>query len=289
MAKLLRFVPALHHRVDVDALVLAHGDERIARDEHADLARVELTRDGVERERVGVYEQVRVVAVELRALMLVDGILDGQRVQLQLLGDRRQLLAGRFAVVEPHERVRFGDVVGDFADREVLAVECAVLVEPRASHGAHDMGWEGQATPPGPVYRMTDANLIPGEGDAVFARMRKTGFGLLALGSALMALFFAVAVANAAAAPPTYNLQGTWTSGPLSGGVRSPANGTQTVTQMDMTTGAFSGHSVVEEIPFELSGTESGSAVEFTQTEGGYTAHDKIPALSILPDGKRRR
>jgi hypothetical protein len=132
---------------------------------------------------------------------------------------------------------------------------------------------------------MTGANLIPGEGDTVFARVRKTGFGLLALGSTFTALFFAGAVANAAAEPPTYDLQGTWTSGPLSGGVRSLANGTQTVTQMDMSTGAFSGHSVVQGTPFELSGTESGSAVEFTQTEVGYTAHDKIPALSILPDG----
>jgi hypothetical protein len=119
-------------------------------------------------------------------------------------------------------------------------------------------------------------------GDVVFTRMCKIGLGLLLSGSALMAIFFASA---ANAAPPVYNLQGTWTSGPLSGGVRSPANGTQTVTQMNMGTGAFSGHSLVEGIAFELSGTESGSAVEFAQTEGSYTAHDKIPALSILPDG----
>jgi hypothetical protein len=118
----------------------------------------------------------------------------------------------------------------------------------------------------------------------VFARMRKTGFGLLALGGVLTAIFLVLASAASAAAP-TYDLQGTWTSGPLSGGVRQPANGTQTVTAMNMTTGAFSGHSEVDGTSFELAGTESGSAVEFTQHEGSYTSHDKIPALSTLPDG----
>ena len=109
-------------------------------------------------------------------------------------------------------------------------------------------------------------------------------FGLLALSGALTTIFLVLAPAASAAAP-TYNLQGTWTSGPLSGGVRQPANGTQVVTQMNMTTGAFSGHSEVDGTQFELAGTESGSAVEFTQHEGGYTSHDKIPALSILSDG----
>ena len=131
---------------------------------------------------------------------------------------------------------------------------------------------------------MIDASLILGEGDAVFAQVRKTGFGLLALGGVLATIFLVLASAASAAAP-TYDLQGTWTSGPLSGGVRQPANGTQTVTEMNMTTGAFSGHSEVDGTSFELAGTESGSAVEFTQHEGSYTSHDKIPALSILPDG----
>jgi hypothetical protein len=107
----------------------------------------------------------------------------------------------------------------------------------------------------------------------------------LTLGAAIGLLASLVVASAAFAAAPTYNLQGTWTSGPLSGGVRQPANGTQTVTQMNMTTGVFSGHSEVDGVQFELAGVESGSAVEFTQTEGSYTAHDKIPALSILPNG----
>jgi hypothetical protein len=108
--------------------------------------------------------------------------------------------------------------------------------------------------------------------------------GRVALGVAI-GLLASLVLVPAALAAPTYDLQGTWTSGPLSEGVRQPANGTQTVTQMNMTTGEFSGHSEVDGIAFELAGIESGSAVEFTQTEGSYTAHDKIPALSILSDG----
>lgn len=105
------------------------------------------------------------------------------------------------------------------------------------------------------------------------------------LGAAVGLLAALVLVPTALAAAPMYDLQGTWTSGPLSGGVRQPANGTQTVTQMNMTTGVFSGHSEVDGVSFELAGVESGSAVEFTQHEGSYTSHDQIPALSILPNG----
>jgi hypothetical protein len=87
------------------------------------------------------------------------------------------------------------------------------------------------------------------------------------------------------AAAPTYDLQGTWASGPLTNGTRDAANGTQVVTQMNMATGEFSGHSEVDGIQFELSGKESGTALEYTQTEGSYVAHDKVPTLSVLPDG----
>jgi hypothetical protein len=108
----------------------------------------------------------------------------------------------------------------------------------------------------------------------------------MALGAAVAGLLACLVLASvASAAAPTYDLQGTWASGPLVGGVRQPANGTQTVTQMNMTTGEFSGTSVVDGINFALTGTESGSAVTFSQTEGGYASHDVIPSLSILSDG----
>src|SRR5271166_4982930 len=94
----------------------------------------------------------------------------------------------------------------------------------------------------------------------------KMRFGFLVLGGAFTTIFLVLASAASAAAP-TYNLQGTWSSGPLSGSVRQPANGTQIVTQMNMTTGAFSGTAEVDGDHFKLAGTESGNSVEFTQTQ----------------------
>jgi hypothetical protein len=92
--------------------------------------------------------------------------------------------------------------------------------------------------------------------------------------------------ATASAAPPKYDLQGVWKSGVLAGTVREPPNGTQTVTSMNMTTGEFSGHSVVEGTQFALAGKESGTALEFTQSEGSYKSHDVVPVLSIQANGK---
>src|ERR1039458_1707855 len=109
--------------------------------------------------------------------------------------------------------------------------------------------------------------------------------GPRAVGMTVGLLVSLVLASAAHAASPAYDLQGTWTTGYLgSDGSRAPANGTMSITQMDMSTGAFSGTSVITGVNFVLSGTESGNSVTFTQTEGSYVAHDVIPALSILPD-----
>jgi hypothetical protein len=95
-----------------------------------------------------------------------------------------------------------------------------------------------------------------------------------------------LAPGSSLAAPPAYSLLGVWKSGYLAAnGKREAANGTQTVTQMNMQTGVFSGYSEVSGVHFTLTGTESGKSLEFVQSEGGYAAHDKVPALSILPNG----
>jgi hypothetical protein len=114
--------------------------------------------------------------------------------------------------------------------------------------------------------------------------VQRATHGLAAcIGLAAIAL---LAPAASLAAPPAYSLLGTWKSGYLAAnGSRLPANGTQTVTTMNMQTGVFSGHSVVEGTSFALSGVENGTSLEFVQSEGGYAAHDKVPKLSILPNG----
>ena len=91
-------------------------------------------------------------------------------------------------------------------------------------------------------------------------------------------------VASAAAA--TYNLEGTWATGSRTGESRAPANGSYSITSMNMATGVFSGTAVVEGLHFNVAGEENGSTVQqkLTWTEGVYTATDKY-SLSILASG----
>lgn len=88
----------------------------------------------------------------------------------------------------------------------------------------------------------------------------------------------------AASASATYNMLGTWTTGYLNGSEREEANGNYDITQMNMSTGEMSGTAEVEGISFAVKGTESGSLAEFTLSEGGYVAYDRLP-LSVLADG----
>jgi hypothetical protein len=110
-----------------------------------------------------------------------------------------------------------------------------------------------------------------------------------ALGGALTVVFAALslagAVSNAAAEAPLYDMSGSWSNGYLgSGGERAPANGSYTITSMNMTTGALSGTAEVSGIDFVVEGVESGSVARYTLKEGGYTAYDTLH-LSLLPDG----
>jgi hypothetical protein len=109
--------------------------------------------------------------------------------------------------------------------------------------------------------------------------------GRIALGGAFAAMMLSIAVANAAAAPPTYNMLGTWTTGYLEGSTRAAANGSYDITNMDMSTGALAGTAETQGITFVLAGTENGSVAEITLKEGSYTAYDTLP-LSVLASGK---
>ena len=107
---------------------------------------------------------------------------------------------------------------------------------------------------------------------------------LLAATAATGALAGGLGAAPALAAAPTYNLQGTWTTGYTNGGAREPQNGTWDITSMDMSTGNFSGTAVVSGTHFVMQGNESGSTATDTLTDGSYVAYDML-ALSVLPDG----
>jgi hypothetical protein len=108
----------------------------------------------------------------------------------------------------------------------------------------------------------------------------------VAVGIVVGLLAVLLLASTAFAAAPAYDLQGTWISGYLTGGVREAPNDTFSITSMNMTTGVLSGTSEFDDGQhFTVEGVESGSSVTFTQTEGGYTAHDEVPELSIEPDG----
>jgi hypothetical protein len=117
-----RAVPAAHHPIDVEPKVLADGDQRPWGGERGQLAGGEPAGGRVQTDRVGGEEGVVLVAVQLGPLMLLDGVLDRQRVQPELLGDDLQVGPVGLAQVQPHHRARLTEVVGDLGGREVLGL-----------------------------------------------------------------------------------------------------------------------------------------------------------------------
>ena len=90
-------------------VAVAHRHHEVAADEDHDLAGLDdlpgqghrLVRDVLHR--LEHQEQGVVVALHLGALMGMDGILDGQRVQAEHLGDRFHLMLVRFVQTDPDE------------------------------------------------------------------------------------------------------------------------------------------------------------------------------------------
>src|SRR6202041_501764 len=103
-------------------------------DESADFVSAQLTGLGIQLHGIGTQEQMRVISVELRALMCADRILDRQRMQLKLLSDRRQLRLGWVAIVQPHACALISEVLGDVLDGKVLKRELSLAVQTGARH-----------------------------------------------------------------------------------------------------------------------------------------------------------
>src|SRR5215211_1340617 len=75
-------------------------------DERGQLAFLESAGGRVQADGIGGQERVVLVAVEFGPLMLLDGVLDRQRVQPELLRDERQVLLVGLTKVQQHHRVR---------------------------------------------------------------------------------------------------------------------------------------------------------------------------------------
>jgi hypothetical protein len=145
-----RSVPAFHHPLDVEPRVLADGDQRPGGDERSQLTGDQLAGVMIQADGVGGEEVVVLVAVQLGPLMLLDGVLDGQRVQPELLGDDLQVLLVGLAQVQPHHRVRLLEEVGDLGGREVLGLQHPLAVQPGVTHTVSLAAWANHDTPQRP-------------------------------------------------------------------------------------------------------------------------------------------
>jgi len=72
------------------------------------------------------------VAVELGPLAVVQRVLDGQRMQAELLAQHGEVVAVGAVQVQPDGDGLIGQVLADVGDRESLELEPAVPVQPRA-------------------------------------------------------------------------------------------------------------------------------------------------------------
>jgi hypothetical protein len=66
--------------------------------------------------------------------MFLDGVLDRQRVQPELLRDDRQIRLVGLTQVQPHHRVRLLQEVRNLGGREVLGLQHPLSVQPRMAH-----------------------------------------------------------------------------------------------------------------------------------------------------------
>lgn len=103
---------------------------RAGGDEEADLADGQLTGGLGEGDRTEVDELVAAVAVELGPLVLVHGVLDGKRVQTELLRDDAEVGLVRIVQVQPDQAVGIGSQVpADVLGRESLGQQGAGSVQ----------------------------------------------------------------------------------------------------------------------------------------------------------------
>ena len=129
------------HVVQRAALAVADGDhEALAEEDHhlADLD--ELLAVDVARGLEHDEERVAAVDLELGALVGVDGVLDGQRVQLEVPADRLDHARARVVQADPHEAVLAGVGLAQRGlELDAAAQPLAALVEAAVDHGRADL------------------------------------------------------------------------------------------------------------------------------------------------------
>ena len=96
------------------------GDEVVLAEEDVQLAQLQIV---VGADQLGLVEDDEVVAgvlLDLRALVRVAAVLDGERVEAELLGQLVEVLARRVGDVRPDDVVLDPTAVAQLRGREVL-------------------------------------------------------------------------------------------------------------------------------------------------------------------------
>jgi hypothetical protein len=128
-------------RLEGTGLAVADGDDEAAPGEQLDLGELDdlqvvVVAGGLEHE-----EQAVAVAFELGPLVGLDGVLDGEGVQLELGYDRVELAGRRLVEPDPHERV-VGAPPGleRVLEVEVAGAAVALLVDGAIDDHGRDSG-----------------------------------------------------------------------------------------------------------------------------------------------------
>ena len=129
------------HVVQRAALAVADGDHEALAEEDHDLADLdELLAVDVARGLEHDEERVAAVDLELGALVGVDGVLDGQRVQLEVLAHRLDHARARVVQPDPHEAVLAGVGLAQRGlELDAAAQPLAALVEAAVDDGRADL------------------------------------------------------------------------------------------------------------------------------------------------------
>jgi hypothetical protein len=140
-----RAVPAGQDALDIELRILADRDQGPWGDEGGQLTGLELAAGVVQPDGVGGEEGMGLVAVQLGALVFVDGILDREGVQPELFGEDLQVGGVGLAQVQPDHRGFLLEVVGDLGGREHRRSAPVLWSHPIALGHRPRLGWRSRA------------------------------------------------------------------------------------------------------------------------------------------------
>jgi hypothetical protein len=118
-----------HSHAVQPSFAVPHGDDEAVADEDEDLAELDRPVALAVARRLEDDEQRVVERLELRPLVRLDRVLDGELVEREVALHRIELLDGRLVETEPDERVPLTARLGRVHDRQLAGAPAALLVD----------------------------------------------------------------------------------------------------------------------------------------------------------------